>query len=53
MTIHAPKSPTYAWRCEHHGCRDGHGAGYPSATAAARAEARHAELAHHTRQATR
>lgn len=51
MTIHAPKSPTYAWRCEHPGCSHGHGAGYPSATAAHRAETHHAETAH--RQATR
>jgi hypothetical protein len=52
MTIHAPGSPTHAWRCESTGCR-GCGAGFPSATAAHKAETHHAELAHHTRQATR
>lgn len=47
MTIHTPGSPTHAWRCQHPGCR-AVGAGYPSATAAARAENHHRAQARHT-----
>lgn len=38
MTIHEPGSPTHAWLCGRCGARR---AGYPCASAAARAETRH------------
>lgn len=41
MTIHEPGHPCYGWRCERPGCTDGHGAGYPSQSAARRAEKKH------------
>lgn len=40
MTIHEPGHPAYGWRCTLPGCR-ACGAGYPSASAAHRAETRH------------
>lgn len=50
MTIHAPNSPSYAFRCTTPGCRCVR-AGYPSQSAAAHAEAHHIEQAHPTRKA--
>lgn len=47
MTIHAANSPTYAWACQHPGCGKC-AAGYPSASAAARAENHHRAQARHT-----
>lgn len=44
MTIHEPGHPAYAWRCPTCGTVR---AGYPSETAAIRAEKRHAERANH------
>lgn len=38
MTIHEPGHPAYGWRCDQ--CGE-HAAGYPSASAAHRAETRH------------
>lgn len=50
MTIHTPGSPTYGWRCTCPGCTGPRsvGAGYPSASAAARAENHHRTQARHT-----
>ncbi len=48
MTIHAPRSAAHAWYCPR--CRTCK-AGYPSESAAIRAEARHTEKAHPARKA--
>ena len=49
MTIHEPHSPSHGWRCDTCGtCR----AGYPSATAAARAEHHHTAAAHQPTRST-
>lgn len=53
MTIHAPRSAAYAWRCTHPDCHEAR-AGYASETAAAHAETHHREQANHpTPAATR
>jgi|GEM_PF-4952732 len=45
MTIHAANTNTHSWRCPACGtCK----AGYPSQSAAHRAETRHADTAHHS-----
>lgn len=50
MTIHAANTNTHSWRCT--AC-DTCKAGYPSASAAHRAETRHRDTARHVSQDTR